>query len=216
MPGKWDDYRQRAEAMGVDAKQRWLTAGEDHATVGVVEGCYRRDQAAFGTVLGSAIALRLFLFIIPSYVMIIALVNVLRVGELFNHYLESSVMTSSMAVAMRGTTWWHSLWLFLSFTFFTAWAGKSLARVLATTSGLSWGLTMSAAKQKMPAMAAMVGVLFASVFASSIFNSIRSETGIYVHFLVWLAVLGTFAVVWFIAMLTLPRGTTDPGALIPG
>ncbi|MFM2076488.1 MAG: hypothetical protein RJA49_378, partial [Actinomycetota bacterium] len=40
--------------------------------------------------------------------------------------------------------------------------------------------------------------------------------GIYVHFLVWLAVLGTFAVVWFIAMLTLPRGTTDPGALIPG
>ena len=139
MPGKWDNYRQRAEAMGVDAKQRWLTAGEDHASVGVIEGCYRRDQAAFGTVLGSAIALRLFLFIIPAYVMIISLVNVLRLGDLFSHYLQSSVITSSMAVAMDGTTWWHSLWLFLSFAVFSAWAGKSLARVLATTSGLSWG-----------------------------------------------------------------------------
>jgi hypothetical protein len=216
MPGKWDDYRQRAEAMGVDAKQRWLTAGEDHATVGVIEGCYRRDQVAFGTVLGSAIALRLFLFIIPAYVMVISLVNVLRLGELFDHYLQSSVMTASMAVAMEGTTWWHSLWLFISFTFVSAWAGKSLARVLATSSGVSWGLTMTQSKQKVAAMAAMVGVMFASVFASSIFNSIRSGTGVYVHVFVWASVLATFAVVWFAAMLTLPRGTTDPGALIPG
>ncbi len=216
MPGKWDSYRQRAEAMGNDAKQRWLSAGEGHASIGVVEGCYRRDQVAFGTVLGSAIALRLFLFIIPAYVMFISLVNVLRLGSVFSDYLESSVLTSSMATAMEGTEWANSLWIFLSFTVFTAWAGRSLARVLATTSGLSWGLTMSESKQKMAAMASMVGILFASVFASSIFNSIRAETGVYVHFLVWAAVLGTFGLVWFIAMLTLPRGTTDPGALIPG
>jgi len=216
MPGKWDSYRQRAEAMGEDAKQRWLVAGEEHAAVGVLEGCYRRDQAAFGTVLGSAIALRLFLFIIPAYVTIISFFNVLRLGSAFDDYLESSVVTSSMAVALKDSSWAHSLWIFISFLFFTAWAGRSLARVLATTSGVSWALTSAQSKQRMSSMAAMVGVMFATVFAASIFNSIRQETGVAVHFVVWAAVLGCFALAWFVATLTLPRGTTDPGALIPG
>lgn len=202
--------------MGAEAKERWLAAGERHSSVGLVEAVYRRDQAAFGTVLGSALALRLFLFVIPANVAIIALTSVVGLDSLLQEHFEASATTGPMAVALRDMSWPQALWVFLSGLVLAAWAGRSLARVLATTSGTSWGMTMARSKQSLPAMAALVGVLMAMVFASAIFGELRAGSGIAFGTLVWMAVFATVAAAWFVVMLTLPRDTSDPGALIPG
>ena len=213
---KWETMRIRAEAMGEDARRRWAAAGEQHSSVGLIEGCYRRDQAAFGTVLGSAIALRVFLFIVPANVAVISLVHVVRLGSTFDRHFEASVTTGSMAVALRDLSWGKSLSVFLSSFVLTMWAGRSMARVLATSAAVSWQLPSGRVKQRLVAVLSLIAVFFASVFASSVFSRLRDDSGVALSAVVWMAVLASFAVAWFIAMLTLPRGTHDPGALLPG
>lgn len=216
MSGKFDSYRKRAEAMGEDAKQRWIAAGESNSAVGVAEALYARDKVAFGSVLGSAIALRLFLFIIPANVTVIALTQVLRFTHAFDESFQDSITTGPMAKALLGVSRTQALGIFLSGLFLTAWSGRSLARVLAASSGSSWGLTLTQAKQRMKSMAALILVVFGSVGANAIFSAVRDHTGVALSFMVVLTVAATFAVAWFVVLLTLPRNTTDPGALIPG
>lgn len=216
MAGKWDIVRQRAELMGEDAKQRWVSAGETHSAVGVAEALYRRDALAFGSVLGSAIALRMFLFIIPANVTIIAFSRITNFTDVFDETFTSSPTTGPMATALLGINRWQALGVFLSSAVLTLWAGRSLARVLAASSGASWGLTLSEAKQRMKSMAALIVVFFVSVTANVLFTVIREHTGIALGVVVWVSVFATFSVTWFVVMLTLPRNTTDPGALLPG
>lgn len=216
MAGKFDDYRKRAEAMGEDAKRRWMAAGESNSAVGLAEALYGRDKVAFGSVLGSAIALRLFLFIIPANVTVIALTQVLKFTHAFDESFKDSVTTGPMATALLGVSRTQALGIFLSSLVLTAWAGRSLARVLAASSGSSWGLTLTQAKQRMKSMAALILVIFGSVGANVIFSALRNDSGVALSFMVMLSVAATFAVAWFVVMLTLPRNTTDPGALIPG
>ncbi len=216
MSGKFDIYRKRAEAMGEDAKQRWLAAGQSNGAVGLVEALYNRDKAAFGSVLGSAIALRLFLFIIPANVTVIAFTQVLQFTHLFDESFKDSVTTGPMATALLGVSRGQALGIFLPGLFLTAWAGRSLARVLAASSGSSWGLTLTQAKQRMKSMGALILVLFGSVAATAIFSAVRDDSGVALSVMVVLTVGATFGVAWFVVMVTLPRNTTDPGALLPG
>jgi hypothetical protein len=216
MAGRWDIVRQRAELMGEDSKQRWMAAGETHSAVGIAESLYRRDALAFGSVLGSAIALRMFLFIIPANVTLIAFSRITNFTDLFDDTFTSSPTTGPMATALLGINRWQALGVFLSSAVLTLWAGRSLARVLAASSGASWGLTLTEAKQRMKSMAALIAVFFVSVSANVLFTAIRDATGIALGMVVWVSVFATFSVTWFIVMLTLPRNTTDPGALLPG
>jgi hypothetical protein len=212
----FDSYRKRAEAMGEDAKQRWLAAGQANGAVGLAESLYGRDKVAFGSVLGSAIALRLFLFIIPANVTVISFTQVLQFTHVFDESFQDSVTTGPMATALLGVSRTQALGIFLSSLVLTAWAGRSLARVLAASSGSSWGLTLTQTKQRMKSMAALVLVLFGSVAANAIFSAVRDDSGVAVNLMVVLTIGATFGVAWFVVMLTLPRNTTDPGALLPG
>ncbi|MEN9645376.1 MAG: hypothetical protein RL238_2045 [Actinomycetota bacterium] len=216
MAGKWDLVRQRAETLGVDAKQRWVSASEAKTSVNVAEALYRRDALAFGSVLGSAIALRMFLFIIPANVTIIALSRVIHFSNAFDDTFSSSPTTGPMATALFGISRWQALGVMLSSAVITLWAGRSLARVLSVSSGAAWGLTINEAKQKMKSMGALIGVFFVSVAANIVFTAIRDHTGIALGFVVWVTVFACFSVMWFVVMITLPRTTSDPGALLPG
>jgi hypothetical protein len=216
MSGKFDSYRKRAEAMGDDAKQRWLAAGESHSAVGFAEALYARDKVSFGSVLGSAIALRLFLFVIPANVTVIALTQVFKFSHVFEESFKDSVTTGPMASALLGVSRTQALGIFLSGLVLTAWTGRSLARVLAASCGSSWGLTLTQAKQRMKSMGALVLVVFGAVGANVVFSAVRDDSGVAVSFMVVVAVAATFAAAWFVVLLTLPRDTTDPGALIPG
>ena len=216
MSGKIDNYRKRAEAMGEDAKQRWVAAGDSNSAVGLAEAIFQRDKVAFASVLGSAIALRMFLFMIPAQVTIIAFTRTVRFTHWFDEAFSESLTTGSMAAALANVSRLQAFGIFLSGLFLTAWAGRSLARVLAASSGASWGLTLTQSKQRMKSMGALILVFFGSVVANTIFSTVRDDSGVALSFMVVLSVAVSFTVAWFLVMVTLPRNTTDPGALIPG
>ena len=216
MAGRWDTYRLRAEAFGEGAKQRLAAEREAHSSIGMFEAMFLRDKLAFGSVLGSALALRMFLFVIPANVTIIAFTRITHFTNWFDEAFTESVTTGPMATALLGVSRWQALGIFLSSAVLTLWAGRSMARVLAASSGVSWGLTLTEVKQKMKAMAALIGVIFASIVANLLVNMIREAGGLAVGTVLFVAIAVMFTVAWFLIMLTLPRNTTDPGALIPG
>jgi hypothetical protein len=133
-----------------------------------------------------------------------------------NKHLEASVTTGEIARNLDNLSWWSSVPTFLGGVILTLWAGRSLARVLATSSGAAWSLTVRDSKSRISSILAMTVVLFSMIVASAVFKQLRDAGGIAVATTSWLAVIATTTLTWFLVMLTLPRGTKDPGALLPG
>ena len=62
----------------------------------------------------------------------------------------------------------------------------------------------------------MTAVFFAMVVAGTVFARLRDAGGIAVGLVAWLLVMAAATFAWFVVGFTLPRGTPDPGALLPG
>ena len=66
-----------------------------------------RDREAQGSVLGSAVALRLFLFLVPASVVVVSVVRILDFGSVFDgDQLEKGYTTQDIAGAMEDSSRW--------------------------------------------------------------------------------------------------------------
>lgn len=184
--------------------------------VDVAVTLYARDRDAFASVLGSALALRLFLFVVPANVALIALVHIIRAGSLLDQTLESSFTTGELAANFGDISWWAAVWTFLSSFVLTLWAGRSLARVLATGSISAWQMPPREAKLRVKAILALSVLLFGLILAGDIFQRLRDAGGIALSMVSWVAVCAVITAGWFVVALSLPRSTRDPGSVLPG
>ncbi len=194
----------------------WAAGQQDDSMFTFATKLYARDQDAFASVLGSAIALRLFLFVIPANVAMLGLINLFRLGGPLGGLVESNPTTGQMAQNYGDVSFWHALGLTLSGIFLTLWAGRSLARVLATCSAAAWQMHATTAKVRVRGIAALTGLLFALMISTFTFARMREIGGPAVAVAAWAAVACTVLLGWFIVQIVLPRGTTDPGAVLPG
>ena len=180
---------------------------------------YERDREALASVLGSAVALRMYLFFIPALVMLVGLA-ILLVGQdqldsMLNTVSISGSMAkdiSSAASASDGTGWLFllgGLWL-------TLWAGWSLSRVLAACAGRAWRLDPKASKATMPAVGALSSMLLLLLGCTLMLNRLRERHGIAADTTSWLLTGLLISAAWFVVSWFLPRRTPDPGALLPG
>jgi uncharacterized BrkB/YihY/UPF0761 family membrane protein len=215
MANRWESARKRAEYLRDDAQVKWSKAREDHSSVGLAEAMYERDQDAFASVLGSAIALRLFLFVIPVTLAGVGLVNLMSLDHVLDDTVTSNITLGTLSAALKDASAWKAFTTTVTGLILTLWAGRTLARVLATTSSAAWQLERRS-KVRPVQMLALIGVMFSTVVANLMFTRLRDIGGVTAGFLVTLMVLATVTVAWFIVSLTLPRGTTDPGAVLPG
>lgn len=216
MSGFVDRVRARGEAAAKSTEARFNEARERGGVVDCGAQLYERDRDSTASVLGSAIALRLFLFVIPATVALVGLVNVFRLGSYLQDDLEASTTTGSISKSLSGMPWGQALWIFLSGTVLTLLAGRSLSKVLAASSGRAWNMTVRESKVPLFAVLALTGVLFAEVVSASIFTGLRDVPGIPAALTAWLIAIASSAVTWFLVMLLLPRKVRDPGALLPG
>jgi hypothetical protein len=195
----------------------WVAEREaDEGVVHLATRLYARDRDAFASVLGSAIGLRLFLFVVPANVTLLGLVNLVQLESYLGGSFESSVVTGELAVNYHDLSVVHSLWITVSGVFLTLWAGRSLARVWATCSTAAWQMPAASAKVGLREVVGLSGVVFAMLAASVMFNTMSDVGGVPIALAVWLAVVGAVLVGWFLVQLALPRATSDPGALLPG
>ena len=176
-----------------------------------------RDREAQGSVLGSAVALRLFLFLVPAAVVIVSLVRIVDISSVFDgDQLEKGFTTQDIAHALEDSSRVDALWLLITGLFLAAWAGRSLAKTLAASSGAAWRLRASEARVTTMAALALTGIVFVEVIASTVVAAIRDIGGAPAWALSWGTLVAIVGVTWFLVLLTLPRGVSDPGALLPG
>jgi membrane protein len=179
---------------------------------------YHRDRESAGTVVGSAIAFRLFLFFVPLLLFIVGLAGFVATWVDAETVNDGAGLTGSLAVQINSalsqpsSTRWVAVLLGLVGMAST---GRSLTKVLVATSCLAWRLPM-ASKASMRVVGAIVGVIAGIGLVATIVNRIRQELGLGVATVSFVGVLVVYALAWVVLSMMLPRASTDPGALLPG
>ncbi len=214
--GRNRDVLSAGRARALTVRTKWEQLSTTRPAISWFVRLFEHAQSAHGSVLGSAIALRLFLFVVPANIALVGFFNVVQLGNAMEEQLESSYATGEVAKSLDNLSWWNYLWLFVSGTVLMLWAGRSLAKVLSASSGSAWSMTARQTKLSMTSIITLGLVLFLGVAASSAFGQIRDSSGPFVATAGALGIVLSITAVWFVVLLTLPRNTSDPGALVPG
>jgi uncharacterized BrkB/YihY/UPF0761 family membrane protein len=188
------------------------------AAVDIALRIQERDKLAAGTLLGSALSLRLFLFFVPMLLFALGTAGILGRSTDLDSISSEVGLTGSLATEIdnafsQGAT---SPWAAVVFGLFgMAWTGRSLTRALVLSCALSWNL---GGKQKVPArvVGIVVGLIVGVALTAAIVNRIRAASGVAVAGVSLFAMAAVYIVLWVVLYQTLPRGTLDPGAAVPG
>ena len=178
-----------------------------------------RDREAFASVLGSALALRLFLFSVALVVSVMSAISLIfgRAGidDLVSGVGMTGEMAEQVATATRTSTG-RDLGVLVSSIVVALMAGRSLTKVLAACSAGAWKLPAIEAKASIKAVTRVTALIALTVIAASGLNRLRSEFGLAVATSSLALNVAMLAAGWFFVTLALPRPTRDPGAMLPG
>lgn len=211
--------RRRATELSELAVTTLETRRRKQPVVDLAVTYYDRDREAIASVLGAAIALRLYLFLIPVIAMIVGFAIAVVGKDNVDSLLDNAGITgslaqdiSSAASGSRGA----GLALAVVGLWLTLWAGRSLTKVLAASSGRAWRMEAKASKATITAIGAITGTVLVMFASTLVLNRLRDRHGLAADTTSWLITAALFAAAWFVVSWALPRATTDPGALLPG
>lgn len=224
------DHDRQAQALAVrlkaDAEARlaqaeaWVgeTAGR-RSTFELAVAIRRRDREAFASVLGSAIALRLFLF---SVALIVAVVSALHLafGEWAIDAIADGVgvsgdMAAEIGEAAEANTG-RDVGVLISATMIALLAGRSLTLVLAACSAGAWRLDPTEAKAAPRMVLRVTALISLIIIAASGLHRLREAFGPAVATSSVALNLTLLGIGWFFVTRSLPKPTRDPGAMLPG
>ena len=204
-------------AVGQDRLERLFERHRERPLVDVGLRIFERDRESAGTVVGSAVAFRLFLFFIPLLLFVVGLAGFLasQIGE---REIDDAGLTGTVATQIQAaltqpnSTRWIAV---LSGLFGMALAGRTLSRVLVAASCLAWKQPMNL-KASPRLVGAIIGLMFSVGLVSVLVNRVRADLGLAVAGISFLVAVGIYLVAWVVLSMLLPRSTRDPGALLPG
>jgi len=179
---------------------------------------YRRDRESAGTVVGAAVALRLFLFFVPLLLFVVGLLGIISSWVDADDVNEQAGVTGSLASQINTALSQpeSSRWFAIAAGLLgIASTGRSLSRVMVAASCLAWQLPVRS-KASMQVVGAIVGLLTGISLVAVLVNRVRADLGVAVAGFSFLAVFVVYGLAWMALSLTLPRATPDPGALLPG
>jgi len=179
---------------------------------------YQRDREAAGTIVGSALAFRLFLFFAPLTLFVVGVLGFVArwIGatDLNEAAGVSGTLAAQIDTAMSQPT--STRWVATLAGFFgMVWAGRSLSKVMVSASCLAWRLPVTT-KASVRVIGSVVGLVGGIALVASVVNHIHRDLGLGAASLSFLAVAAIYGIAWMAMSLLLPRATHDPGALLPG
>lgn len=208
----------KASAFG-ERMERWLDELRTRATaVDIAMRMYERDKNAAGTLLGSALSLRLFLFFVPLVLVAVGTAGILGRHSDYDAVSSGAGISGSLATEIDSAFDQGVItpWLAVAVGLIgMATTGRSLARALVLSSALSWELG-GRQKLRTRAIGVVVGIVVGMALISVLLNRLRSAVGIALVSVSFLAVGASYLVLWSLLYLALPRRTPDPGAALPG
>jgi uncharacterized BrkB/YihY/UPF0761 family membrane protein len=191
---------------------------EDRPLVDVGLRIYRRDREITGTVAGSAIAFRLFLFFVPLLLFVVGLAgfvsHLVDADDVNDDAGLSGSLAAQIEVALSQPT--QTRWVAVGIGLFgILTAGYSLSKVMVAASAFGWQLP-ERPKAAPKIVGALVGLITGVGLIALIINRIRADRGVGVASVSFIAAFIIYLVAWLAVSMLLPRGTRDPGALLPG
>lgn len=214
-------FRRLAEAARarLSSVRQWLARYEHVPVVDVIVGTYRRDRESAGTVMGSAIAFRLFLFFVPLLLLVAGLAGFasgfVKAGAVSRTAGVSGLLGAQISEAFHqpGLTRWFAVLIGL---FGVLTAGRSLGKVLRAASAAAWRLPLTGARASLRASGAIAGLTCGMALIAIVVNRLRADLGLGAAALAFVPALGIYVLAWLGVSMMLPRVTSDPGALLPG
>ena len=211
---------ERARERFLASRERATELFERHRHRGPVDFALRviaRDRETAGSVVGSAIAFRLFLFFVPLLLFVVGLAGLFRhavdTADLDGAGIQGTIATQiDSALNQSGRT----RWLAIGFGLFgMATAGRTLSKVTAQASCLAWRLPLRS-KASLRFVGTMIGLLVGIVVIATLVNAIRHHLGLGAASVSFVVAVSAYALVWFVVSIQLPRPMSDPGTLLPG
>ena len=198
--------------------ERTLAKHEHRPLIDVGLRIYRRDRESAGTLVGSAVAFRLFLFFVPLLLFLVGLLGFVATWVGAQDVHEQTGITGSLAVQIDAALSQpdSSRWLATILGLFgMVSAGRSLSKVLVAASCLAWRLPVQA-KTSMRIVGGIVGFVAGIGLVAVVVNRIRADLGLAAAGFSFLAIVVVYGLAWLALSMLLPRATNDPGALLPG
>jgi len=198
--------------------EQMLARHEHRPLIDVALRIYRRDRESAGTVVGSAVAFRLFLFFVPLLLFLVGLLGIIATWVEPEDVHDQTGITGSLAVqidsalSQPGSSRWIAT--ILGLLGMTS-AGRSLSKVMVSASCLAWRLPVRT-KASMRIVGGIVGLVAGIALVAVIVNRIRADLGLAATGLSFVAAVVLYGLAWLALSMLLPRATNDPGALLPG
>ena len=169
---------------------------------------YQRDRDITGTVAGSAIAFRLFLFFVPLLLFVVGIAgfvsHLITAEEVNENTGLGGSMAAQIETALSQPT--QTRWVAIGIGFFGILsAGYSLSKVLVAASAAGWQLTRRP-KASPKLIGALVGVISGVGLVALIITRIRAESGVGVASISFLAAFVIYVVAWLVALSRSPAG----------
>jgi len=210
--------RVQIDARATVANQ-WITEHrDDNLLVDVAYRPYERDRAAAGSLTGSAVAFRLFLFFVPFLLFTVGVLGFVAAFLDGQSFLRTTGVTGQLAqqIEVAFTQPNSTRWLATGFGLVgMATSGRALARVLMVASALAWQVPLQRRKA-MRVVGIVVGTTVCVALLTTLVNRVRDSAGLTVAWLSFLPMVLIYIVAWSLLYLALPRGTSDLSAVLPG
>ncbi len=184
----------------------------------ILKGIHERDRDTAGSVVGSAIAFRLFLFFLPLVLLTVGIAGFVSGYVSANDIDKSAGVSGTLAdqvqnaLSQPGASRWVATGLGLVGAIS---AGRSLSKVLWSASATAWRVPVG---QRAPlrVVGTIAGLLAGIGLVSVLVNRARQDLGVGVASISFVAAFAIYLVVWLTLSTMLPRDTPDPAAALPG
>lgn len=188
--------------------------------VDVLLRIYERDHENFGSVLGSAIAFRLFLFLFSLIVLSVGIgVLVLGRGWFGDGVSDDLGISGTIATQIDEALSQDDssgLLLVIGGLVATAWAGRNLALTMTAASANAWRIPRPSGMTSVRAVGVVIGLVAVVVVLATVLRLVQANANVIVVATSIVAIFAAYAAAWFTLTLVLPRATRDPSSLLPG
>lgn len=219
-PGRIARARHRVDEWRADAAQR---ADDLQARVPVVRSvfaAYERDRRVGGEIMAGAIAFRMFVFMLPLTLALVALGGLVAdadtkgAADVSKQLGISGLAAKSISESAQLGS--GSRWIALAVAlFFLYGTSLGLARAMRIAHALAWGEVVEPVHRSWRVALVVVGTVVGVVAVLGAVTKVRAEspTG---GLLATLLCILVYAGVWFALSLRLPHADAPPIALVPG
>jgi membrane protein len=216
-----DELRGRADDLKRQATSGLETATGRYPTVRWIVDAYDRDRRRFGGMLAGGLAFKLFLWLLPYALLVVAIVGYAasyadkEPEEMAKSAGLSSALVTMVAKGVESSGRGRVFLLFLG-AWLTLWSGRGLVRALGVIQTAAWDLPVRSARGSWRGSALLL-VFLTVLFSTQFLEGFLYAGALGTDLLASLLMIAITGAIWLLGWSYLPRPDGVPWtALIPG